>query len=161
MNLIHMASGVWGIGLRFDPAIIPVDLRACWGAVVFWGSLTAYGAVHSSTQLLAALIVFWTAPMWAAALGGVSDPIMEYRNYSAVLGWSMLLVALLPLPAVMVLIAWWTIQTTFRSRHLRSPLAYWGHVLKENGSFGGARAENQYAQAALDAGLFFEDGDQS
>lgn len=156
LNLVHMASAVWGIGLRFDPAIFPPDLRACWGAVVFWAGLTVYGVSNPSAGLLEALIVFWTSPMWAGVIGGLSDPIMEYRAYSAVLGWALILVAIAPSWAVWLLVAVWAVQSFFRSRHLQSAFCFWGRVLVENRGQG-ARAQAAYARAAFDEGMFDRD----
>jgi hypothetical protein len=151
-----MAAAVWGIGLRFDPAIFPPDLRACWGAIVFWGGLTAYALAHPEAGLREAVIVFWASPMWMGVLGGLSDPIMEYRAYSAVLGWALLVSAIAPAWVLWILVAVWSVQSFERSRYLRSPLIFWGRVLAENRGMG-ERAGNAYATAALNAGMFEED----
>jgi hypothetical protein len=156
LNLIHFAAAVWGVGLRFDPAILPIDLRATWGAAVFWISLAAYGASERPMDLLGPLIVFWTSPVWAGAVAGLSDPIMEYRAYSAVLGWAWIAAVLLPAPIAWCLVLVWAVQSFLRSYHLRSPLKFWGQVLVENGQYGGARAEAAYALAALKEGMFDE-----
>lgn len=119
---------------------------------MWWGALTGYAlsaGVEGSTALLAGILLVWCSPVWVCAVLGLADPIVEWRAYSLVLGWALLLVTIAPAWAVYALAVAWSLQTWWRCRYLQNAETFWGRVLVENRGLG-QRAINGYAASQLD-----------
>lgn len=74
------------------------------------------------------LILFWLGPWLVYVVIRVPDALMEYRNYSSILGLAMgfgLLALSLPVPAVVLILALAASLSAYRSFGWASPRAFW------------------------------------
>jgi hypothetical protein len=148
LNLNHYAAAVWGLGLRFDPAVIEPDFRATWPAIETWLGAMAWGFCFAGKLFAIGAIVFWISPIWAIAASGLGDPLFEYRGYGAHLGLAMMLAAVLPPGVIWVLVAVWAAESFYRARHFRTALGFWRQVIVENHGYG-QRGQAEYARALI------------
>lgn len=65
--------------------------------------------------------------------GLIGEPVFEYRTYGLHAVWVGLLAAWFPLPVLTALVLGWGAISFDRSKYLKSNIAFWRQVLRENG----------------------------
>ena len=134
LNLSHyLLPLLLGCRQRWEPDRRPSFWRAT-AMVGLWSVIALHGILTWNSAILLGVLFFCVSPLWAQAVARVSDPVLEYRSYLAVLGWGLVL-SQLPewaVPGRNVLIAWFAIRSVYRSGDLKHPLTYWRVAFEEN-----------------------------